>query len=283
MSKNVWENLTILLPWGKYQYKKMAGERDQVFATRMVLQTYKQKAKGAKKGFDLLKKKADALKARIQKMIRAIYTLKLSIGHDVKMAHLALAKATYAAGGGGFIKRVLENEHRATIRIDGKVENVAGVKIARFASTDDVDVDSSKMTEMYGLSGGGAQINKAKEEFANLLEKLIQLASLQTAFKTLDEALKVTSRRVNALDNVVVPRLENTVAYVKQELDELEREDFTRLKKVVEKKNENENSEDMENDEGNKYQSESLESSNLGPSILDSYGDNDEADEDLLF
>ena len=73
--------------------------------------------------------------------------------------------------------------------------------------------------------------------------------SLQTAFKTLDEALKVTSRRVNALDNVVVPRLENTVAYVKQELDELEREDFTRLKKVVEKKNENENSEDMENDE----------------------------------
>ena len=261
----------------------MAGERDQVFATRMVLQTYKQKAKGARKGFDLLKKKADALKARIQKMIRAIHTLKLSIGHDVKMAHLALAKATYAAGGGGFIKRVLENEHRATIRIDGKVENVAGVKIAKFASTDDVDVDSSKMTEMYGLSGGGAQINKAKEEFANLLEKLIQLASLQTAFKTLDEALKVTSRRVNALDNVVVPRLENTVAYVKQELDELEREDFTRLKKVVEKKNENENSGDMENDEGNKYQSESLESSNLGPSILDSYGDNDEADEDLLF
>ena len=55
------------------------------------------------------------------------------------------------------------------------------------------------------------------------------------------------------------------------------------MKKVVEKKNENENSEDMENDEGNKYQSESLESSNLGPSILDSYGDNDEADEDLLF
>ena len=55
-------------------------------------------------------------------MIRAIHTLKLSIGEDVKLAHLALAKASYA-GGGGFIKRVLENEHRATIRIDGKVEN----------------------------------------------------------------------------------------------------------------------------------------------------------------
>ena len=71
----------------------MAGERDQVFATRMVLQTYKQKAKGAKKGFDLLKKKADALKARIQKMIRAIHTLKLSIGHDVKMATFSFSKS----------------------------------------------------------------------------------------------------------------------------------------------------------------------------------------------
>ena len=260
----------------------MSGDRDAVFATRMVLQTYKGKHKGAKKGFELLKKKADALKARIQKMIRAIHTLKLSIGEDVKLAHLALAKASYAAGGGGFIKRVLENEHRATIRIDGKVENVAGVKIAKFASTDDVDVDPSKMTEMYGLSGGGAQINKAKEEFANLLEKLIQLASLQTAFKTLDEALKVTSRRVNALDNVVVPRLENTVQYVKQELDELEREDFTRLKKVVEKKGGMEDEESSENG-GNKYESDSHEASNLGPSMLDNYGGNDDADEDLLF
>jgi V-type H+-transporting ATPase subunit D len=50
---------------------------------------------------------------------------------------------------------------------------------------------------------------------------------------TLDEALKITNRRVNALEHVVIPRIENTCAYILQELDELEREDFTRLKKVV--------------------------------------------------
>jgi V-type H+-transporting ATPase subunit D len=64
----------------------------------------------------------------------------------------------------------------------------------------------------------------------------VKLASLQTSFLTLDEALKVTNRRVNALENVVVPKLDNTVAYITGELDEMEREDFTRLKKVVEKK-----------------------------------------------
>lgn len=65
---------------------------------------------------------------------------------------------------------------------------------------------------------------------------MIELASLQTAFLTLDVAIKTTNRRVNALENVVTPRLENTVSYIKGELDELEREEFFRLKKVQAKK-----------------------------------------------
>lgn len=49
----------------------------------------------------------------------------------------------------------------------------------------------------------------------NSIELLVQLASLQTAFLTLDEAIKTTNRRVNALDNVVRPKLENTISYIK--------------------------------------------------------------------
>ena len=64
----------------------------------------------------------------------------------------------------------------------------------------------------------------------------MELASLQTAFLTLEMAIKTTNRRVNALENVVTPRLENTVSYIKGELDELEREEFFRLKKVQAKK-----------------------------------------------
>ncbi len=47
------------------------------------------------------------------------------------------------------------------------------------------------------------------------LDLLVELASLQTAFLTLDEAIKTTNRRVNALEHVVKPRLENTIAYIK--------------------------------------------------------------------
>lgn len=48
--------------------------------------------------------------------------------------------------------------------------------------------------------------------------------------------MRVTNRRVNALDNVVIPKLENTMHYIASELDEREREDLFRLKKVVAKK-----------------------------------------------
>jgi len=72
--------------------------------------------------------------------------------------------------------------------------------------------------------------------FLETVQLLVELASLQTSFLTLDEAIKTTNRRVNALENVVKPRLGNTISYIKGELDELEREEFFRLKKVQDKK-----------------------------------------------
>lgn len=91
---------------------------------------------------------------------------------------------------------------------------------------------TGKSDPIVGLSKGGTAVAKCKESFVRTLDDLVQLASLQTSLKTLDEALKVTNRRVNALEFVVMPQLANTVKYILSELDELEREDQYRIKKV---------------------------------------------------
>lgn len=66
-----------------------------------------------------------------------------------------------------------------------------------------------------GLGKGGQQIQSCRKAYLSAIQLLVQLANLQTAFMTLDTALKVTNRRVNALENVVKPKIENTIAYIK--------------------------------------------------------------------
>lgn len=94
----------------------------------------------------------------------------------------------------------------------GRVDNVAGVKIPKYEYVK--DAGESKM-DLTGLSAGGQQVTKCRDAYAKTLELLVNLASLQSAFLTLDVAIKTTNRRVNALENVVKPRVANTISYIK--------------------------------------------------------------------
>jgi len=98
-----------------------------------------------------------------------------------------------------------------------------------------VDKQSSS-SDLTGLGKGGIQIGKCRESYLKALEGLVDLASLQTAFLTLDEVIRQTNRRVNAIEHVVIPKIENTINYIVSELDERDREDFYRLKKIQGKK-----------------------------------------------
>lgn len=115
-------------------------------------------------------------------------------------------------------------------------DNIAGVHLPIFTLRG--EDEQSDDNALLGLSGGGSAILAAREKFTKFLKILITIASLQTQFVTIDLALKVTNRRVNALEFVLIPRINNIISYIKDELDEEAREDFTRLKKVTDNKKE---------------------------------------------
>ncbi|SCO89488.1 probable vacuolar ATP synthase subunit D [Fusarium oxysporum] len=198
-----------------------ANDREAVFPTRQSLGIMKAKLKGAETGHSLLKRKSEALTKRIDEAKR-------KMGRVMQIAAFSLAEVTYAVGGDiGY--QVQESAKSARFRVRTKQDNVSGVLLPAFES---YLTEGNNDFGLTGLGKGGQQVQRCRETYARAVEALVELASLQTAFVILDEVIKVVNRRVNAIEHVIIPRTENTIKYINSELDELDREEFYRLKKA---------------------------------------------------
>jgi len=210
------------------------GARLNIFPTRMALTTMKSKLKGATRGHSLLKKKSDALSMRFRALLGKLADAKEEMGKEMKTASFSLATAKWAASPLDISHTVIENVGSTAFeKLKINSDNVAGVELPVFEQLSDTGKQSEQLT---GLGKGGEQIRKTRESYSKALKALISIASLQTSFVTLDQVIKITNRRVNAIECIVKPRLERTIAYINDELDEIDREEFYRLKMIQSKK-----------------------------------------------
>jgi V-type H+-transporting ATPase subunit D len=273
------------------------GAREAVFPTRMTLNTTKTRLKGAQTGHSLLKRKADALTKRFRTITAKIDEAKRKMGRIMQLAAFSLAEVNYATGDIGYI--IQESVKQASFKVQAKQENVSGVFLPAF-EVQPIERGSGECSlfkdlyhafmmlmtflishiefQLTGLSRGGQQVQKARETYTQALKTLVELASLQTAFVILDEVIRMTNRRVNAIEHVIMPKLENTISYIVSELDEMDREEFFRLKKVQAKKKRNQEEEDTKKREA-KQQNEGGDSEGGGKGDLLAEG----KDEDVIF
>jgi len=117
------------------------------------------------------------------------------MGRVMQIAAFSLAEVTYAVGGDiGY--QIQESAKNARFRVRARQENVSGVFLPAFES---YLTEGNNDFQFTGLGKGGQQVQRCRETYARAVETLVELASLQTAFVTLDEVIKVVNRRVNAM------------------------------------------------------------------------------------
>ncbi|KAF9991644.1 H(+)-transporting V1 sector ATPase subunit D, partial [Modicella reniformis] len=104
-----------------------------------------------------------------------------------------------------------------------------------------------------------------------------------TAFVILDEVIKLTNRRVNAIEHIIIPRYENTIKFIISELDEQDREEFFRLKKVQGKKKEAAARETLERETRQAEQGKGVSEGDEEDSLSTSNDLLQSADEDVIF
>lgn len=100
-------------------------------------------------------------------------------------------------------------------------------------------------SQILGITGGGQTLNVTKKHFYEFLKKIVEIATLQTSYLTLDECLKITKRRVNALEYIVIPRIEFVIKYINTELDERAKEEKFKIKMILANKRKHKEGEEL--------------------------------------
>lgn len=205
-----------------------SDQRLQIFPTRMNLTLTKIRLKSAEKGHTLLKRKSDALQKRHREVQQILNVKKKDIEEMLNDAFFSLTEAEYF---GADVKMFLNECSKHPSRVLTSLEQVSGVVLPTF--TLKTEGDKIRCYDRNGIA-----LNKTRNKFLIALQLLVDICSLQSSFKILEEVLKSVNRRVNALEFLVIPRLENTINYINMELDEQDREEFFRLKKIQKLKKE---------------------------------------------
>lgn len=207
--------------------------RMNVNPTRMELKRLKARLKTAERGHKLLKDKSDEMVRRFSVLIRENKRLRDETDAETARVMREFSKA----------RSLLSVEEIETafslptksVAVKTETNNVMSVEVPKM----EVVVENSGGGYPYAFSSVTSEMDYTAKMAADLTLKLLRLAEVEKAAEMLAIEIERNKRRVNALEYVMIPELNETIKYIRQKLDENERSATTRLMKVKTFINEN--------------------------------------------
>ena len=196
--------------------------------TRMELTRLKGRLKTAQRGHKLLKDKRDELMKQFMDVVRENRALRKRVEEGLMRAHGAFTVAAALMS-----PEMLEQSllyPKQSVELDMTFENVMSVDVPRYH----FHTASQEPGEIYpyGFAQTSGELDDAVDAMAQVFEDMLKLAEVEKTSQLLAEEIEKTRRRVNALEYVKIPEMQQNIKYITMKLDENERANTIRLMKV---------------------------------------------------
>ena len=195
--------------------------------TRSELINIKRRIKLSERGYNILKMKRDGLILEFFKVLQQAKDSRGALLERYTHAMEMIALAETVEGAIGVKAAAFSASEIPAISLSSK--NIMGVVVPEIEAS---SVRKGVLDRGYGMHGTSAVIDETAEAFEDLLEAIIEAAEIETTMKRLLDEIESTKRRVNALEFKVIPELTEARDFIKMRLDEMEREELFRLKKI---------------------------------------------------
>jgi V/A-type H+-transporting ATPase subunit D len=201
--------------------------QETVRPTRLELLRTRRRIVLAKKGLNLLKLKRSALIVEFFAISKQAMALRGDLQKKIARGYESIRLAEMMEGPTRLENISMLLPDLAPVRVATK--NVMGVKTPR------VDAGTYVPVEIPALLDLPTSINESIRHFQGIYKVILDIAEKENALRRLLHEIEKTKRRASAIENVLIPRLAQTVRYIKFRFDELERDAFSMLKTVKRK------------------------------------------------
>lgn len=205
--------------------------RLNVNPTRMELKKLKARLSTAVRGHKLLKDKSDEMIRRFSEIIRENKRLREEVEEEIAatLKRFSLARSLTPS----YVAETAFSMPAVAVQVDCSTESIMGVDVPK--ATVAVGQNEEGAGVPYAFSEITGEADEAVCAAYGLLPKMIRLAETEKTVRMLADEIERNKRRVNALEYVMIPQLNETIKYIKDKLDENERASIVRLMKVKSK------------------------------------------------
>jgi V/A-type H+-transporting ATPase subunit D len=191
--------------------------------TRMELLRLKNRLNLANKGYNILKKKLDVLIINLFDLIKKLKQRQSKLLEKLNKAEYIskLAKEKFTLSE----IDIIANYNKLDYSLDINTKNVMGVKVPIFK----FQIKSDKVYYPYYRS---IILGDMVKNYREIILEMIELAEIESSIKNLLREIKKTKRRVNSLEYIIIPKLKQDIRLVLSKLEEMERENFVKLKVI---------------------------------------------------